>query len=1442
MKSADGGTDVLDGFDPLIARWFKESLGAPSDIQRLAWGELPSGRHILACAPTGSGKTFAAFLGALDALAVGTYPSGELSVLYLSPLKALNSDIRRNLLEPISALRSLFEAEGRQFPSVSVAVRSGDTTAEERRALQRNPPEILATTPESLALLLNSPRGRGILTRIRLVVLDEIHALIPEKRGAFLSLQLERLALLCGDYRRIALSATVADPAAAAAFVAGYGPEGLPRPLAVVRSEEVKRIDLSLRYPPPLPNLSGGEADPESVTRWAALTDAFIGELARNRTTLIFVNSRRHAEKIAFLINERAGEELAWAHHGSLSREVRSSIEDRLKRGVLKAVVATGSLELGIDIGSVDQVILAGTPGGAAVTMQRLGRAGHRLGQESRAVLFPLHPFDLLLGAAVAADVRGRRLERTDPPRAPLDVLAQGILSMTAMDDWTADELFAVVRRAAPYASLGREDFDLVLEMLRGRFEASRLAALAPRLDRSAPPGVLRAKSSALPLLYGSGGVIPDRGSFKLVLADTRAPLGELDEEFVWERRIGDGFSLGTRAWRIVGIDDRSVVVKPSDRGIQIVPFWRAENLWRGADTMRSVLEVLDRYEAEGEIDASLGLNEESRTVLRDYLERQRLSCPLPLTDRVVSEDFPGPGGQGRYAFLHTLRGGRVNAALGIALRSAAERRYGPDTVEFFWDDAGILASFSAAEDLALRGAAAFPALFEELSGDFSGHLSRNLESTGLFGAAFRENAGRALLLPRGAFGKRMPLWMTRLRSKRLYEAVRGFPDFPIVRETWRTCLSDILDPRGAADLVEGIAKGSLELSFHESAAPSSFARGSLWIASDSFMYRRDEGGGESASDDELIRGLLVGTEKAPQVSAAAVSAVLDRVKRLHPDYRPRDAAELADWLDERRVVSEGEWLILLDGCAAAADLPAAVARLLPGASVPLVLSPDIPQPQSGEFDVASLVAAWMRYEGPASEEAAAALFGPAGVEALRELSDDRSAVRIRVDVGESLYCDAELAARLIRASRTAGRSAADNAELAPGDFQSLVATLQGVVPGGAGTAPAEAERAVEELKSAMDPLLGFSAPLDLWEREILPARTAYLPFQLDLLMDRFPLVWYGAGERRVGFSLEGELRYSDAPSTDPEAQRAAAELLDRARSARFLWSDSDRALLADLVRNGVLTSHRFASAKRVFARLEEPRAAPPPELPYGAPRPKGAFPSRDRWERARLGGPSAAQDRWRLLERQDQEDALDREEILRERARRLLRRYGILFRSLAALDESAPPWPALFRALRMMEFSGETVGGRFVRGVEELQFRFAAVAEGNVNGDAGPFCLCARDPASLCGLAALAAVFDLPSRLAANHVVWNRGLPVLISRRNGRELDFRLPPEDTDASSAVDLLRARLSRRSVDQISPLTVEIVNGVEVRRSPYAPLLRSLGFVESLKGLSCFAPTS
>jgi ATP-dependent helicase Lhr and Lhr-like helicase len=571
--------DVLDHFHPLIRRWFTESLGAPTPVQLRTWSEVRQGRHVLVTAPTGSGKTLAAFLWAINQLLTGAWPRGETRVLYISPLRALNNDVRRNLIAPLEELRDCFAQAGVPFPGVQVQTRSGDTPGNERRRMLKSPPEILITTPESLNILLASKGSRHLLTGITTVILDEIHAVAGNKRGTHLITALERLVPLSGEFQRIALSATVRPLETVAEFVGGLqetNGQYRRRPVAIVRGERTKQLSLSISAPEqPDPGAGHGEE------LWPALARRFYDIIGEHNSTLFFANSRRTTEKVTRLINELAGEELAYSHHGSLSREIRLAVEERLKAGELKAIVATNSLELGIDIGRLDSVVLIQTPRSISSAIQRIGRSGHGVGEVSRGLLFPTQGMDFVAAAVLARAIAEGEIEELHPVQAPLDLLAQIILSMGLVETWDLDELYSFLKTSYPYRNLPRNQFDLVVGMLEGKYADSHVHELKPRATVDRLANTIATRPALSLLIFMEGGTIPERGYFDLRLRESGAKIGELDEEFVWERRLGDTFSLGAQVWQITEITHSAVQVVPARRTQQIIPFWRAEELDR---------------------------------------------------------------------------------------------------------------------------------------------------------------------------------------------------------------------------------------------------------------------------------------------------------------------------------------------------------------------------------------------------------------------------------------------------------------------------------------------------------------------------------------------------------------------------------------------------------------------------------------------------------------------------------------------------------------------------------------------------------------------------------------------------------------------------------------------------------------------------------------------
>jgi ATP-dependent Lhr-like helicase len=690
-------------FHPLIAGWFEDSLGAPTAVQAEAWPVIARGDHVLVTAPTGSGKTLTAFLWALDRLATGDWPGGRTRVLYVSPLKALNTDIRRNLLEPLTGLESVFRKACRPFPAIRVETRSGDTPQAERRQMLRRPPEILITTPESLNILLSSRSGRGILDSLRTVIIDEIHTVVGDKRGVHLITAVDRLVPLSGEFQRIAISATIKPLATVAEFVGGLrlepdpsGPRFVPRPVTIVRSGEGKRYDLRVIRPEDGADGVAGE------TRWVPLVREFRRIIDRNRSSLFFARSRRMCENLTLRINEGEERPVAYAHHGSLAKELRLEVEGKLKAGDLKAIVATNSLELGIDIGALDEVVLVQSPPSIASGVQRIGRAGHRVGAVSRGTFVPTHDEDIVESAVIAAAVEAGDIETVRPVENALDVLAQVLLSMTGVEVRKVDELYDRIRTSWPFRRLSREHFELVLRMLSGRYAQTRIRELRPRISLDAIDGTAAARKEALIDLFISGGTIPDRGYYHLRHEESGALIGELDEEFVWEASVGQAMTFGTQHWTIRRITHNEVFVSPAGPRDGQAPFWKGEVFNRNAHLSDRIAAFLE--EADARLDdpawfAELGtrhyLDGGAARRLVDHLKRQKqeTGVALPHLGHIVAEHVrTGPDGYpGSQVVLHTLWGGRLNRPFALALDAAWEERYGYRPETYAGDDVVIL-------------------------------------------------------------------------------------------------------------------------------------------------------------------------------------------------------------------------------------------------------------------------------------------------------------------------------------------------------------------------------------------------------------------------------------------------------------------------------------------------------------------------------------------------------------------------------------------------------------------------------------------------------------------------------------------------------------------------------------------------------------------------------
>ena len=1431
----------LPSFHPETLRWFAEKVGTPTEVQRLVWPELAAGHHVLATAPTGTGKTLAAFLVALDHLLTGTWPGGGIRVLYLSPLKALNSDVRRNLLGPLEALRERFEAAGLSPPPVNVLVRSGDTPEAERRQMRRKPPEILITTPESLNILLTQKTAPSLFGGLRAVIVDEIHALADSKRGTSLLTALERLVPWSGEFQRVGLSATVNPPGLMAQYLGGFDRSGAARPMVTVVSKASKAYDLKVVLPEFRP-----EPDETGKVFWESLALELRRLTKTQNSTLIFTNSRRACEKLARLINGNDDELLAYSHHGSLSKDLRLEVEQKLKAGELRALVATNSLELGIDIGDLDEVILAQTPRTAASAIQKVGRSGHKIGQVSRARLYPSHGLDLVEAAVISRCLREQLVEPLVVPEAPLDILAQTILSMLCCEALPRDELYARLKGAWPYRNLTRLAFDLVLDLLGGRYEATRLKDLKPRVAVDPVTGLLTALPEVPFLLYGSGGTIPDRGYFTLREQNSGARLGELDEEFVWERQLGDRFAFGTQIWKIAAVTDTSVEVVPvNDKSLNI-PFWKGEDQDRSWFLAEKIGEFLQRSEVqlavaggpEGlirELEGNAGFSVEAaeRTV-QVLLAQRRATGKIPHRQLLVAELVDNPKGGISQVILHTFWGARVNRPWAFALAQAWTDKTGAPLETWAGDDQVLLLvppEASVHELLTL----VTPENLETL-------LRARLETTGFFGARFRESAGRALLLPRAGLGKRQPLWMTRLKAKNLLAAVQRYPDFPILLEAWRQCLHDEFDLPALRQLLDEQATGAIALHVCHTSEPSPFTDGILWRQVNTFMYADDTpDGGQRSAIDANVWDTVLASER-PLLPEGLVNDWVDRLQQTGEGYAPESVDEVLDLLELRVAVPVAEWTALLNASGLEAALFEVKIRLIaadgeyPGrVSVP-VWSPLLQDPLPW-------LTRWLESYGPVPL-AFVALFWELSPDQVRTWADGAALENLVIlgrltagSTGEEVCLTANWEA-LTRRLRRQRRQAIVTHPAS--DLPAFLAAWQGLLGATDSSAPTPGP---EQLQRSLSQLLALPLAAGLWESVVFPSRVEpYWPAQLDAFLLESGLDWFGAGKQTVLFGFAEDKPRLGLPAPAAPDTAACEALFGKTTEASFsdlaggqtsdggqtsapLTTAALTAQLWDLAWKGRVSGTRFEVLRRGLAT----------DFRFDANPTGSATPSArgfQRWATARAG---QAWKYWRELP-VPPSDRLQTLEDAKARARLVLERYGVVFRELLALESPPFQWKALFSALKLLELSGEITGGRFFEGPLGLQFASPAAlaALENLYHEASPgrvWVQHAQDPSSLCGRG-LATGHPFPRRAAGTWLWWVDNKLVGSVVGNGKKLE--LVADDNGRSPATGFLPA-LVRRTAALLWGIpgakafwNLESINDIDAGLSPFAPEMKTAGF--------------
>jgi ATP-dependent helicase Lhr and Lhr-like helicase len=1372
--------DPLGRFSAITREWFNSTFAAPTTAQAEAWDAIAAGDNTLVIAPTGSGKTLAAFLWALDTLAnlaTGPERPAGTRVLYVSPLKALAVDVERNLRTPLAGLTRLAERHGLPAPDISVGVRSGDTPPQRRRELIAHPPDVLITTPESLFLMLTSA-ARETLAGVRTVIVDEIHAIAGGKRGAHLALSLERLDDLRHGpsqgrpAQRIGLSATVRPPEELARFLSGQSPT------TIVAPPSSKTVELTVQVPvPDMANLANNTIWPDVEARLVDLIES-------HSSTIVFANSRRLAERLTSRLNEIHAERggiapqtveanpqvpggapahimgsgqtygadplLARAHHGSVSKEQRALVEEDLKRGLLKAVVATSSLELGIDMGAVDLVIQVEAPPSVASGLQRIGRAGHQVGEISQGVLFPKHRTDLIGCAVSVQRMLAGQIETMRVPANPLDILAQHTVAAAALEPLDADRWFDTVRRAAPFATLPRSVYEATLDLLSGKYPSTEFAELRPRLVYDRDTGTLTARPGAQRLAVTSGGAIPDRGLFTVYLAtDAEKPsrVGELDEEMVYESRPGDVISLGATSWRITEITHDRVLVIPAPGQPARLPFWRGDDVGRPAELGAALgaftgeLVALDR-EAFDKRCAGLGFDAYATDNLWGLLDEQRTAAGVVPTDTtLLVERFRDELGDWR-VILHSPYGLRVHGPLALAVGRRLRERYGIDEKPTASDD-GIVVRLPDTLDDAPPGAELF--VFD--ADEIDPIVTAEVGGSALFASRFRECAARALLLPRRHPGRRSPLWHQRQRAAQLLDVARKYPDFPVVLETIRECLQDVYDVPALVELMAAIAQRRVRVPETETARPSPFAASLLFGYVGAFMYEGDTPLAERraaalALDSTLLAELLGRVELRELLDPEVIAATGRQLQHLSDDRAARDAEGVADLLrllgpqTEEEVAARaavadvGGWLEGLRAARRALMVSFAgrswwvavedIGRLRDGVGAAVPLGVPATFTEAVADPLGELLGRYARTHTPFTTAEAAARFGlglRVTADVLGRLAADGRLVRgdfvaaaeISGAAGGEQWCDADVLRILRRRSLAALRAQVEPVSTAAyGRF--LPAWHHVSSP----------QSGIDGLASVIDQLAGVRIPASAIEPLVLAPRVRdYSPAMLDELLATGEVTWSGAGSisgsdgwialhpsDSAPLTLAGptEVDFTDAHRAILDTLAGGGAYFFRQLARDEIGQTALKAALWELIWAGWVTGDTFAPLRAMLGGAgTRKRSAPahrtrrPPRLSrYSVAHPQ-----------SRSTDPTVA-GRWSALPAPEPDSTLR----AHFQAELLLNRHGVLTRGAVTAEGVPGGFATLYKVLSTFEEAGRCQRGYFVESLGGAQFAVTSTVD----------------------------------------------------------------------------------------------------------------------------------
>ena len=1496
---------VLTDFHPTVREWFERTFGEPTPPQVLGWPSISGGKHTLILAPTGSGKTLAAFLWAINHL-VEQHLSEELEpgvrILYVSPLKALNNDIERNLESPLQGIRDEAHRTGLKLPAIRSAVRTGDTPQARRTAMLKHPPDILITTPESLYLMLTSKQARNMFRTVQYVIIDEIHSVCANKRGVHLSLSLERLQEIAQqEVIRIGLSATQRPLERVAEFLGGFqwtGETLAPRRVSIIDAGRKKSMNLRVECAAPDFSL----LPQDSV--WPLVFTEILEKIRLHKTTLVFVNNRRLAERVAAKLNEmvagddnegspagrnfnlyavpvkavgpqpgdtsetvRGGDSdkpFVQAYHGSMSRHARQAMERDLKEGKLRALVTTSSLELGIDIGSIDLVIQLQSPRGVARGLQRVGRSGHLITAESKGRILPTHREDLIESTVVARSMLEHDVEMTTIPADCLDVLAQQIVAMVSVEDWDTDELFRLVRRSACYRNLSQTLYAGVLHMLAGRYTDEAFRELRPRISWDRVHNILRALPGSGRLAVTSGGTIADRGYFGVYMEDRKTRVGEVDEEFVYETRTGDTFILGSNVWRVTEMDANRLIVRPAPGQPARMPFWRGEGIGRSFELGKKIGEFRRTMAARADAPDCLSwlqrefpIDSRAAWNIQEYFRRQHASSgAIPHDQLFLVEGFRDEIGDPRIV-VHSSYGRRVNGLLGLVLAHRLQSMTGIEP-QMLYNDDGILFRCSDMDVLPLD-------LFGGMTAQEGQDLVlEELLSSPLFGGQFRQNAARALLMPKIAPGKRTPLWLQRLRAADLLQVARRYSDFPIVIETVREVLNDVLDFEHFKEILRALEAGTIRVQTVQTDVPSPFTASLLFDFIAVYMYEWDQPRADRQSQylavNRELLAELVDLDSIPALlRPEAIDTVEQQLQHVSPGMRARSPEELMELLIRVGDLTEEEIVARCDGDGRsmlrelALDGRAVQIQLADGTRWIAGEEQTIYQNLDAEDHVRRILGRYIQSHGPVTSSELSRRFGfpPGRVEAItKALELDSSILRGKFrpselpSSGEEQWCYRPTIERIRRQTISILRR--EITPSSPAEFTRFLLQWQYLHPAAQVTA-------AEGLEECLARLQGLPLPSEIWEREILRSRVrGYASANMNDLVSRGVIVWAGAGPGRMKCLFRGEAgAFLPGTAAEESLGTPARRILEYLRhngasfygdfrSAGHLSLPAINAGISELFWGGWVTNDVFTELTLVRRSTRMAPDAPLERVEVVLPR---RNPGRSRiiqTVRQAIRRVPGWTGRWSLVQSPGVTGPpLSESEIAARHAGQLLERYGIVAREFYRREEMLP-WPLVASEFQRMEMRGEIRRGYFIQGLSGMQYALPAAVEElrrlkSERMDTSPVTLInACDPANIYGpgidLPGRGEGQPAPGRLPGNFIALHGGTPTLwIENLGSRIWTIGRPETDTVIEALKRLIDRSKLPAHMRPFREIVVEYWNGERPARTSSAGILRQLGFM-------------